>query len=130
MKGNIHVVYMASTRNRNSDGEYKNWQAAQSTFSVRETHVTADMYSKNRAFLPGNSLIHGKVPGVCLAHNSVDIESSLRGIRANDMVNGAPNVTPNVKKQQFMDVASRTRIPLITPAPLTYEPNQRALYMN
>jgi len=128
VKGNIHVVYMASTRNRNSDGEYKNWETAQNNVGGRETQVLGDVYSATRILLPDNGLIHGRIPGTRIANNTVDIESNLRGIRANDMVNGAPHMTPDVKK--FENASFAKSVPLIMPAPLNHEPNQRAMYMN
>ena len=119
---------MASTRNRNSEGDYRIWETSQASFGDRQPKVLGDAYSATRTCHAGNGLIQGNVPSIRLANNSTDIESSLRGIRANDWVNGPVRTTPDVKSLPSFNLAER--LPTIMPAPMTVTKGQRAMYMN
>jgi len=117
---------MASTRNRNASGDYLMEQQENNRFIDYKTYQTYAF--PNQTYLPGNGLLQGRVGGDQISHNSVDIESNLRGIRATDLVNGAPYLNPMVKNLQSLSVSDR--LELIMPRPLVVEKHQRPAYMS
>jgi len=57
------------------------------------------------------------------SHNPVQIESSLFGINANNLVNPQPPVYPELKELHFKPFFET--LPLLVPAPLAVDPLQR-----
>lgn len=117
---------MASTRNRNATGDYSMEQRENNRLVDYKTYETYGV--PNQTYLPGNGLLQGRVGAEQISHNSVDIESNLRGIRSTDLVNGAPYFNPMGKNLQSLSVSDR--LELIMPQPLVVEKHQRPAYMS
>ena len=118
---------MASTRNRNTPGNYKLEQWSNTHECNYNTYAT---YGKpTETMFPGDGLLTGKVGPMALAHNSCDIESMLRGIGSTNLVNPNPETVPEIKPLNSLSIIDR--LPVAVPDPLVIEPNQRpGRYLN
>ena len=117
---------MASTRNKNTPGEYKQEQNRNNAVfeyyrfengpsgkaTLNGEHVHFDLGS-NPSSRPAGEL----------SKNFVDIESSLRGIGANNNVSRQPDVLPQLKDMKFVSYFDRPKVQM--PDPLVIEDNQR-----
>ena len=118
---------MASTRNKNTEGDYA---MEQNQFKEQLNYLTE---KKNGYGVPtqthfaGNGLIMGRIASENLANNACDIESYLRGIGSTNLVNPQDPVKPDIKSFASLSIADKT--PLILPEPLIVNKNQRP-YMN
>lgn len=112
---------MASTRNKNTPGDYT---AEQRSISQHINYNTYQSYGvPQRTYLPGDGLLAGRVASAQLSHNSSDIESFLWGIGSTNLVTPLPATTPEIKPLQSLAVMDK--IPLIVPGDLLVQPNQR-----
>ena len=112
---------MASTRSKNTIGNYsfeKRDNENRLLYSVYKNYAVPE-----ETYFPGNGLIGARMTGNDLAMNSCDIESSLFGIGSNNLENPQPDVVPELKQLKYLSIIDR--IPLITPAPLVVQLNQR-----
>ena len=112
---------MASTRNRNTPGNYCMEQWAynkQTAYSTYGPYGIADP-----AFLPGNGLGGSHMGKETLSYNPEDIESALFGIGSTNLVKPKPEVRPHLKSMDTLSIVNR--VPLIMPRPLMVEENQR-----
>lgn len=119
---------MASTRNKNTPGNY-----AAERFSSNKKHEEM-MYihgAQGQAMqtnFAGNGLIHGRIAGKDLARNACDVESRLFGIGSTNLETPQGDFTAEMYKLNSLHVMERT--PLIMPKPLGIELNQRPMYLN
>lgn len=117
---------MASTRNKNSPGDYKSEK-----LSYIERHLNIMDIQKqtadNKCF-PGNGLLQGSVPSRDLANNYTDIESTLFGIGSTNLVQSLPVVVPDIQSYRSLNIIDKT--PMFVPAPLYVDTTQRANYLN
>ena len=114
---------MASTRNRNTSGDYHLEQR-------QSSHILDNRIYQNRriAFsdaLPCAGINVGSVPNTQLAHNATDIESRLYGINSSNLVNPEQQLMPELKTMP--DLAFFDRYQVFIPEPLVIENNQRPL---
>ena len=117
---------MASTRTKNTPGNYRSEQKAYIDRHSNIMNITKQT-PDTKAF-PGNGLLQGKVASRDLANNYVDIESTLFGIGSTNLVEALPLVTPDIQFHPSLHVIDK--IPLIVPTPLYINKNQRANYLN
>jgi hypothetical protein len=114
---------MASTRTKNTPGDY---QLEQWSFAQNVGYNTAAHYGRpEQTYLPGDGLLAGNVSRTQLSNNSCDIESMLRGIGANNLVTPRASTVPMIAPLQSLSIMDR--IPLLVPAPLVVQSNQRPL---
>lgn len=113
---------MASTRNKNTPGDY---------YVQQKSYIQQVQYSTNREYaiasptlLAGSGLIQGRVPDTELAGNPNDIESFLFGIGSTNLVNPQAPVKPDIKKLNTLSIVDR-KVPLIMPRDLIIEGDQR-----
>jgi hypothetical protein len=114
---------MASTRNKNTPGNYcleqkQFHESAQYTLYPNSQYGAA--YQTN---LPGNGLNPAQIPGNQLSYNAPDIESFLFGINSTNLVNPAPVFTPEFKNIGPVNIYKKETIYI--PEPLVIEKNQR-----
>lgn len=112
---------MASTRNRNTPGNYcmEQW-----SYNKQSAYLTYGPYGiVNPAFLPGNGLGPSHMGKETLSYNPEDIESALFGIGSTNLVKPKPEVQPYLKTMDTLSIVDR--LPLIMPKPLVVEDNQR-----
>ena len=118
---------MASTRNKNSPGDYK---MEQDRFKNKMDYLTD---KKNGYSVPtenhfaGNGLLMGRIASENLAYNACDIESYLRGTGLTNLVSPMPEFHPDIKP--FLSLSIMDKTPLVMPEPLIVKKNQRP-YMN
>jgi hypothetical protein len=117
---------MASTRNKNTTGNYKleQWSLEQNRIHQNYKHSpNGQAYTTHFA---GNGLIGGWMPRTELSHNPIDIESFLRGTGSTNLVE--PKSDPVLQKKTLDTLSICDRLPLLIPKPLYVEPNQRPLW--
>lgn len=119
---------MASTRNKNSPGNYQleEW-AINKRFETRMYPYAAQGKSVEQHYA-GNGLIGGRIHARDLAHNACDIESFLRGIGSTNLVNPQAPVVPQVRSLDSLNIIHKK--PMVVPEQLIVEPNQRPMYLN
>jgi hypothetical protein len=114
---------MASTRNRNTPGNYC---LEQREFKQNENYTLYPNSQYGNAYntrLPGNGLLPGQIPWNKLSYNAADTESFLFGINSTNLVNPAPTFTPEIKCLQSANLFKKTDV--IMPIPLVVSKTQR-----
>lgn len=114
---------MASTRNKNTQGNYC---LDQRQYSQMQNWSLYENSSHGKAYdtkLSGTGLNPGQMPWTTLSHNPADIESFLFGINATNLVNPSPNLTPELKCLESANLFKMRDT--IMPVPLVVPKNQR-----
>jgi len=114
---------MASTRNRNTPGNYC---LEQRQFKQSETYTLYANSQYGSAYntrLPGNGLLPAQIPWNKLSYNAADTESFLFGINSTNLVNPAPCFVPEITKLSSANIYENK--PVFMPEPLVIEKNQR-----
>jgi len=114
---------MASTRNKNCQGDYDLEQKrniASLDFTTYKNYGLA--YTTHFA---GDGLLMGYRPAITLSYNPTDIESQLRGICATNLTGSSFKVDPDYKRMDTLAIADRNH--MILPEPLRVDQNQRPL---
>jgi hypothetical protein len=117
---------MASTRNKNTPGNYEleQWSLEQSR--VQQSYLYQPNGQAITTHFAGNGLLPSWMPPTLLSKNSVDIESFLRGTGTTNLVNPKPDTEPSLIPVESLNIADR--LPLLLPKPLFIEPEQRPLW--
>ena len=120
--GNVYnIIFMASTSNRNTPGNYALEQKMNQHIDSYQTYIHAGEAYTNH--LPGNGLLPASTARSQLCGNYCDVESQLRGIGSTNLVNPQ---TPVVPQHRTLDSLSiMTKLPVLLPEPLVVEKNQR-----
>jgi hypothetical protein len=113
---------MASTRNRNTPNDYK-LEQLQNTNHI-ENNLYINYGRANNECFPEIGYTPSKLSRDALANNPVDIESTLRGIGASNMVKPCEPPTPSLRTLPFKQFFDRPNA-VVMPYPLVYENNQR-----
>ena len=119
---------MALDINKNQPGDYRMY-LLENVYQVNN-----QLYTNGAAGDPVTVLRAGDGLGVGFAHprmlakNDTDIESFLRGIRANDLVNGPFAPTPELNVIPSLNIIKKTTP--IMPQDLTVSRSQRPMYLN
>lgn len=114
---------MASTRNKNTPGNYC---LDQRQYTDARQYTTYKYAAGGEAYstkLPGNGLNPGQVPWNTMSYNAPDIESFLFGINSTNLVNPQPCFTPELKNLETANVFKSE--PVYIPEPLVVEKYQR-----
>jgi hypothetical protein len=122
---------MASTRNKNLLNNYcyeRNYIRQQEEFNLYENSATGRPFH-NPVFPTGGMVPPSKMSRDDWTNNSIDVESMLKGISANNLVN--PRESSVYYKPQYKTspqmMAYFERTPVIIPKPLICPLNQHAL---
>lgn len=114
---------MASTRNRNTPGNYcleqREYQQSENYTLYPNSQYGAAYNTK----LPGNGLLPAQIPWNKLSYNAPDTESFLFGINSTNLVNPAPCFVPEIAKLNSANIYEKSSIYM--PEPLVIEKNQR-----
>lgn len=120
---------MASTRSRNTPGNYATEQRANSEKHDYMSYEKSSFYGTvPNTYLPGQGLIGMKTAGMNLASNSADIESQLFGIGSTNLVQAQTPIAPDVYQLKSLNIADK--LPVIVPAPFHADTTQRAMFLN
>jgi len=114
---------MASTRNRNTPGNYCLEQRQDKKTEGYTLYPNSQYGAAYDTRLPGNGLNPAQIPGNKLSHNTADIESFLFGINSTNLVNPAPCLKPELKELQTINIFKKDAT--IMPIPLWIDPDQR-----
>jgi hypothetical protein len=114
---------MASTRNKNTPGNYCLDQGQYKESAQYTTYKNSAYGQAYDTKLPGNGLNPGQIPWNTMSNNAPDIESFLFGINSTNLVNPAPCFVPELKYLGSANVFDKE--PIYIPEPLVIEKNQR-----
>jgi hypothetical protein len=117
---------MASTRNRNTSGNYCLEQNSYKQFENYTLYPNSQYGCAYKTNLPGNGLLAGQIPGDKLSYNASDTESFLFGINSTNLVNPAKCFTPEIVQLTPTNIYEKGGI--FIPEPLVVEKNQRPLF--
>ena len=116
---------MASTRNKNTIGNYK---TEQSSLQQQRQYLDYQHAANGRPMqsnFAGDGLIMGRMVPTELSHNPNDIESFLWGIGSTNLVDPMAEVKPQIRNLQSLSIMDRT--PVFLPQPLIVDKDQRPL---
>jgi hypothetical protein len=120
---------MASTRNRNTYGNYESEQMINNLHNDYMSFDKSSFYGTVPAtYFPGQGLVGMKTAGLNLASNSADIESQLFGIGSTNLVTPITPIAPDVYQLNSLNIAYKA--PVIVPQQFIPIPNQRAMPLN
>lgn len=115
---------MASTRNKNTKGDYLLEQRVNDLANMYSTYTHSQYGSAYTHTFPELGFVPNKMSNTIFSENAVDIESGLFGINSTNLVNEMPQCAPSWKSplptKSYFD-----RIPMIMPTPLVVIKNQR-----
>jgi hypothetical protein len=113
---------MASTRNRNTRGDYF---LEQKSYESQINYKSSILFGENKTtHLPGDSLLTGRIANTLLSHNAHDVESQLFGIGSTNLIYAKPDTVPYSKHLDSLTMMD-SRVPLILPIPLVVQKGQR-----
>jgi len=116
---------MASTRNKNTPGNYQLEQLAFNKQVDYSTYINAAQGIPLQTNYPGDGLCGASIPYTELSKNAVDIHSYLLGINSTNLVSPEPKLEPQLTPIKTLSIINR--IPVFIPPPLIVEPNQRQI---
>ena len=114
---------MASTRNRNTSGNYSLEQKEYKQFENYTLYPNSQYGAAYNTRNPGNGLLPGQIPWNKLSYNAADTESFLFGINSTNLVNPAKPLTPELKYLQSANIFKYE--PVIMPIPQAIPKYQR-----
>lgn len=114
---------MASTRNKNTAGDYSLEQRQYRQFEQYTLYPNSQYGAAYNTRLPGNGLLGGQVPWNKLSYNAADTESFLLGINSTNLVNPAPCFVPEIVHLDSVNLFNKEATYM--PEPLVIEKNQR-----
>ena len=114
---------MASTKNKNTFGNYRAEQFINTSIDSYSTYVNGGSALAYSNHLAGDGLLMGKNARSTLCNNYIDVESQLFGIDATNLVNPKMDVTPEFRYVQSLNIINR--LPVLIPEPLIVDKYQR-----
>lgn len=117
---------MASTRNKNTLGNYDQEQMAFQKYREYDTYLGRVV--NTRTCLPGNGLLIGKMSSMVLAKNYTNIESELWGIGSTNLISPKNSIVPQIKSLKSLDIFGKDTV--IIPEPLVVSKYQRPFFLN
>jgi hypothetical protein len=114
---------MASTRNRNTPGDYSLEQTEYRQMENYALYPNSQYGAAYNTRLPGDGLLPGQVPWNKLSYNAADTESFLFGINSTNLVKPAPCFVPEITYLRSVNIYKKT--PTYIPEPLVIVKNQR-----
>lgn len=125
----IYPIYiMASTRNKNSLGDYTLEQHKYAQVRNYNTYEHSAFGAAQQTNFPGDGLLPGRLAGSLLSNNHCDIESQLFGIGTTNLIIPKAPVDPEIKTLPSLSVIDR--LPVLVPEPLVVEKGQRPYLAN
>jgi hypothetical protein len=115
---------MASTRNRNTQLDYKIENNKNSDYLERNLYIHSAAGIPTTVCFPEIGYIPSHMAHQTLSNNGIDIESSLRGIGASNLVDAVEPVIPSIRQVEFKSWFERPQA-VIMPYPLVFNENQR-----
>ena len=116
---------MASTRNRNTPGDYNLFLKQNDKADVWRLYENGAAGHAYDTKLPGLGFNPAQIPGNQLSNNAVDIESFLFVTNSTNLVNPAPTLKPEIKCLGSANVFTKDAVYI--PEPLVVSKSQRPL---
>ena len=116
---------MASTRNKNTSGNYNLEQREFQNSSQYTLYENSQYGAAYNTQLAGNGLNPAQIPWNKLSYNAPDVESFLFGINSTNLVKPAPIFVPELAKINSVNIYEKGSV--FIPEPLVIEKNQRPL---
>lgn len=114
---------MASTRNKNTPGNYCLQQKQFSNSQVYTLYPNSQYGAAYNTRFAGNGLNPAQIPWDKMSYNAPDIESFLFGINSTNLVKPAPCFVPELAKIDSVNIYENK--PILIPEPLVIDKNQR-----
>jgi hypothetical protein len=114
---------MASTRSKNTPGNYTSEQSAYFRQFDNVIYKNGPSGQAYKTHFAGNGLLPGKCGSMNLSYNYADVESYLLGIGSTNLVNPKPDPVVQLKYIQSINIADKT--PVIIPSPFIPASDQR-----
>lgn len=116
---------MASTRNKNTPGNYG---SQQTQYRLYRDHLMYQHGAFGTAYdtkLPGLGLNPAQIPCSKLSRNCTDIETFLLGINSTNLVQPAPPLHPELNCLKSVNLVAEK--PVLMPEPFKITPKQRPM---
>jgi hypothetical protein len=114
---------MASTRNRNTPGNYCLEQRQYQNSENYTLYPNSQYGAAYNTRFAGNGLLPAQIPWNKLSYNAADTESFLFGINSTNLVNPAPCFVPEIAKLDSVNIYEKG--PIFMPEPLALDKDQR-----
>lgn len=114
---------MASTRNRNTPGNYCLEQRQYQNSETYTLYPNSQYGAAYNTRFAGNGLLPAQIPWNKLSYNAADTESFLFGINSTNLVNPAPCFVPEIAKLESVNIYEKGLV--FMPEPLALDKNQR-----
>jgi hypothetical protein len=114
---------MASTRNRNTPGNYCLEQRQYQNSENYTLYPNSQYGAAYNTRFAGNGLLPAQIPWNKLSYNAADTESFLFGINSTNLVNPAPCFVPEITKLDSVNIYEKGSV--LMPEPLVIEKKQR-----
>lgn len=114
---------MASTRNKNTLGNYGLEQREYRDYAGYTSYKNSAYGEAYKNSLPGNGLNPGQMPWNVLSNNAPDIESFLFGINSTNLVEPQPTLVPELNYLEQANIFKMSNVYI--PTPLVIPKNQR-----
>ena len=115
---------MASTRNRNTSLDYNLQQQQINNYKNNSFYLHSSSGRPVTEHIPTVGYTPSHMSRDALANNAIDIESSLYGIGASNLVKPCEPVYPSLRNLEFHDFFERTKT-IMMPYPFITKNNQR-----
>ena len=115
---------MASTRNKNTIGNYRLEQAQYKGNEEYNMYKNSQHGEAVHTHMPGLGLLPGQLPRDKLSHNPIQIESFLFGINSTNLVNPEPCLVPELNRLSVVNAYEPQSTSVIMPLPLVIERNR------
>jgi hypothetical protein len=117
---------MSSTRNRNTPGDYN---LEKKTYAKVGDYLSYSSYGvPTQNYHPGDGLLGARTCRDVLDRNACNVESTLFGIGANNLVTPLAPAKTQTKVLKSLSIMDKT--PLIMPKPLEVNEKNRPMYLN
>jgi hypothetical protein len=117
---------MASTRNKNTQGNYNLEQRSSTLSSSYKLYANSSHGAAYTTQNPGNGLNPGQIHGNQLSRNTADIESFLFGIGSTNLVNPGSSHNPRPELVKLTSIHIFDKPNTTMPVPLYLDKNQRS----
>jgi len=114
---------MASTRNRNTRGDYALEEQKYKLSKNYNNYLYAAQGCAFQPSIPTIGITPSRMPRHTLSNNPIDIETMLFGINSTNLVNPQKPIKPELKR--IPTSVFFNRLPVHMPKPLVVENNQR-----
>lgn len=119
---------MASTRNKNEAGDYKQQQSINHRIDNYMSYINSAPAQAYTNHFPGDGLLMGSNARESFCHNYVDVETELFGIGSTNLVKPRAKITPQLETPKSLNIIDRLTV--LVPEPLIIQKDNRPMFLN